>query len=64
MPTYTCPICMQSMNRDLLLFIKHTDVHIEEAQEAANLREKHKPLNRLKVMIHRLADGALQGAAA
>ena len=32
---------MQSMDRDLLLFIKHTDGHIEEARRVALHRSAH-----------------------
>lgn len=30
MQIYTCPTCGQEMERDLLLFMKHTDQHIQD----------------------------------
>jgi len=50
MTTYTCPTCNESMPRDLLLFVRHTDVHIQEAQEAA-LSRKSRPVNRLAALL-------------
>jgi len=30
MQIYTCPTCGEQMDRDLLLFMKHTDRHIQD----------------------------------
>ena len=38
------------MDRDLLLFIKHTDTHIEEARNEALYKKTHHP-NCLKVVF-------------
>jgi hypothetical protein len=50
MTTYTCPTCMQSIDRDLLVFIKHTDVHIEEVRRAVLYKRTHHP-SRLKAVF-------------
>ena len=47
MLTYTCPTCNESMQRDLVLFIRHTDVHIQQAQEEIQQR-KAKPIRTFK----------------
>ena len=31
MNTYTCPTCNEKIERDLIVFMKHTDEHIIEA---------------------------------
>ena len=54
MPTYTCPTCNETMERDLVLFIKHTDVHIEDARRALLHKKIHRP-NRIKTVFHALA---------
>ena len=33
MQTYTCPTCQETMERDISLFIKHTEEHILEEME-------------------------------
>ena len=63
MTTYTCPTCMQSMDRDLLLFIKHTDIHMREAREAAAiLRKRHRPFNRMKEVFRQATNASLERA--
>jgi hypothetical protein len=36
MESYTCPTCNQPVERDLLVFMKHTDAHI-----MAEMRKTH-----------------------
>lgn len=33
METYTCPTCQERIERDLLVFVRHTDQHILEEME-------------------------------
>ena len=36
MNAYTCPICSHEIERDLMVFIQHTDGHIIEAIQKAH----------------------------
>ncbi len=56
MTTYTCPTCMQTLDRDLLLFIKHTHVHIYgttfQGERLAGTFDQHLPLERRSVNVN------------
>ena len=30
MESYICPVCKEALERDLMVFLKHTDIHIIE----------------------------------
>ena len=53
MNTYTCPICQETMERDLILFIRHTDYHIR--QEMTRLRHalRHRLAHRIYLFLKR-----------
>ena len=40
MQIYTCPTCGEEMDRDLLLFMQHTDRHIQEEIRKKNNKKR------------------------
>ncbi len=39
MTTYTCPTCDETMEKDLLLFMRHTDEHVRQTLEENSRRK-------------------------
>ena len=54
MPTYICPTCGETMERELLLFVRHTNVHIEAELARQEQEQKRRAAFHLSARLREL----------